>query len=540
MTVTAHLRLEPRPHERNLAEGFGAATADPVWFLARQWQMGEHQGENASSPVWVDYRLRQRPIASADPRFDPLEIPAEAIVESEVDDWWTLGRRVRIGRRFVGLGLDPALLFHRPPPPYEQFDGAPDGLLVWRAQAALGLGPDAFPEDIPPDSTPDWDSEELLYEQTPATSFTASGQALTVRRHRGGRLDWHSVDAGLPVAPLVGEKREAIPTPLGYPGAPSTRWWQIENADVDLGGYPPDSAHASTALLTDLIFSHSDDWFLFPVLASAGHVVAVESVQVRDSFGRLYDETAHAGLRPPVDWTLFAVDPLTPGDDGLSPEELVLWHVAELPLEGAPVERVQLGLDEQSNLLWAVERMVDGRDVDQRLLSAARRADLQRRRTIGRQSPRPASTPTSRRRVSAPWWTPYTLSEEGSSKAPRAAQPRRPVAAEAQADARPGRAGAAARRGEAGPRDRTACRAQQRHRAHPALVAGPRHARQAGALGAARARPAVIATRPYAALRRDGGGKAPAGVTGALRSHRPRRGGRFRPMWSGLGGHGGT
>ncbi len=416
MTVTAHLRLEPRPHERNLAEGFGAAVQDPVWFLARQWQMGEHQGENASSPVWVDYRLRRRAIAAADPRFDPTVTPAEAIVESEVDDWWTMGRRVRIGRGFAGRGLDPSLLFHRPPPPYEEFEGMPDGLLVWRARATLGLGPDAFPEAVPADSTPAWDSEQLLYEQTATTSFHAGGQQLTVRRHRGGRLDWYSVDAGPAGAPAdAGEEREAIPTPLGYPGAPNSRWWQIEDADVDLGGYPPDSAHAATALLTDLIFSHSDDWFLLPVLAPAGHVVAVGSFEVRDSFGRLYDDATWAGLRPPEDWTLFAVDPVTPGDAGLDASELVLWHVAELPLEGAPVERVQLGLDEQSNLLWAVERVVDGRDVDQRetvLLDGPSFNEGVPSGDAGR-AKEYAYVPAQ---GIGPWWTPYTLSEEGTPR----------------------------------------------------------------------------------------------------------------------------
>lgn len=420
MTVTSHLRLEPRPHERNLAEGFAAAVQDPVWFLARQWQMGEHQGENASSPVWVDYRLRQRAITAADPRFDPTVMPAEAIVESEVDDWWTMGRRVRIGARFTAnasVVADPALLFRRPTPPYEQFEGAPDGLLVWRRRDVLGLGPDAFPEEVPPDSTPAWDSEHMVYEQTAATSFSALDQALTVRRHRGGRLDWHSVDAG-PTAggPAEdGAPREAIPTPLAYPGAPSTRWWQIENADVDLGGYPPDSAHAATALLTDLIFSHSDDWFLFPVLASAGHLVAIESVQVRDSFGRTYDDVTWPGLRPPVDWTLFAVDALTAGDPGLRPEELVLWHVAELPLEGAPVERVQFGLDEQSNLLWAVERIVDGRDVDQRERALPDGPSFNDGVPSGddREAREYAYVPAQ---GIGPWWTPYTVSDEGDPR----------------------------------------------------------------------------------------------------------------------------
>jgi hypothetical protein len=85
-------------------------------------------------------------------------------------------------------------------------------------------------------------------------------------------------------------------------------------------------------------------------------------LEVTDAFGRTYtsdDLTAGTprwpGLQAPNDWTLFKVD-------GLQPNELVLWHVAELPLESTPVERVQFGLDEESNLLWAVERVIDSRD----------------------------------------------------------------------------------------------------------------------------------------------------------------------------------
>ena len=44
-------RVEPLPRARDLDRGFAAEVGDPVWFLGRQWQMGEHQGENASSAV---------------------------------------------------------------------------------------------------------------------------------------------------------------------------------------------------------------------------------------------------------------------------------------------------------------------------------------------------------------------------------------------------------------------------------------------------------------------------------------------------------
>lgn len=382
MTYT---RLEPSPQESDLAAGFQAALHDPVWFLGRQWQMGEQQGENASSPVWVDYMLRSQAItatgAPVGPRFDPTVTPAEAIVEAEVDDWWTMGRRVRIGKRLAALRPDllaqAEVCFAAPPPPYEGFKGQVDGRALWRRRDDLGLTVADFGAEIPPDNTPAWDNEALIYQQQPANAFAAGDQQLVVQQHRGGRLDWHSVDAthlAGGVEALV-EPGEAIPTQLHYPGAPANRWWQIEDAAVDIGGYAPDSAHTPTALLTELIFSHSDDWFLFPVSSQmghrAGHQVALAALTVTDAFGRTYtSEEANAagdkrwpGLQPPPDWTLFQVDGVAAGEPGLSVTDLLLWHVAELPLESGALEQVQFGLDEEANLLWAVERTIDGREV---------------------------------------------------------------------------------------------------------------------------------------------------------------------------------
>lgn len=414
-------RLEPRPYERSLEAGFAAAVQDPVWFLARQWQLGEHQGENATSPIWLSYDLSSRQVTGADPRFDPTVLPAEAIVESEVDDWWTMGRRVRIGRRFRDLPAvmaQAALLFFNPAPPYEHFHGDPDGLLVWRQRAALGLADAAFGANIPADSTPAWDDEQLLYQQGAANSFAAAGQQLSVQRHRGGRLDWHSVDAGVAGdPPPPPETREAIPTVLSYPGAPNSRWWQFEDAEVDWGGYAPDTAHSATAMLTELIFSHSDDWFLFPVLGEAGRVVAIDSLTVTDAFGRSYSTTdldaglaRWPGLQPPADWTLFKVDGVTAADPGLSVAELVLWHVAELPLESGALERVQFGIDEESNLLWAVERTVDGREVESRRVELAESPAFNTGKPTGdaREAKEYAYVPAQ---GIVAHWHPYTLNE---------------------------------------------------------------------------------------------------------------------------------
>ncbi|MCE7980206.1 MAG: hypothetical protein DYG89_03370 [Caldilinea sp. CFX5] len=424
-------RLEPRTHEYDLEAGFQAALHDPVWFLGRQWQMGEMQGENATSPVWVDYTLRSQTITAADARFDPTVTPAEAIVESELDDWWTMGRRVRIGKRLAALHPDllaeRTLCFAAPPPPYESFRQQLDGRALWRRRDDLGLTAADFGAEIPPDSTPAWDNEALIYQQHTETAFTAGDQQLVVQQHRGGRLDWHSVDA-TPLAggadPLV-ETGEAIPTQLHYPGAPANRWWQIEDAAVDIGGYPPDSAHTPTALLTELIFSHSDDWFLFPVSSSvghrAGHRVALAALTVTDAFGRTYTtEETNAngdklwpGLQPPTAWSLFQVDGVAAEEAGLPPVDLLLWHVAELPLESGAVERVQLGLDEEANLLWAVERTLDGREVA--ALPVAAVDDAAHPRFNNGKAPGDARAAKEYAYVPAqgiaPYWHPYEIAE---------------------------------------------------------------------------------------------------------------------------------
>lgn len=46
-------RLEPRCRDDDFARGLEARTADPLWMLARQSQIGEYHGQNAGSPVHV-------------------------------------------------------------------------------------------------------------------------------------------------------------------------------------------------------------------------------------------------------------------------------------------------------------------------------------------------------------------------------------------------------------------------------------------------------------------------------------------------------
>jgi len=361
-------RLEPDPQRRSFAAGFAASAHDPLWFLARQWQMGEHQGENASTPVQVIFDSVSTAVEPAPEmrQLDPLKIPLEAIIEGEPDDWWTLGRRIRLGavmaRRLRLVAGTPAATRYRfedPPPPYESLTGSFDGLALWRDRASLDADRSRFGDlGIPEPRHTYWRSDELIFQaEFPLAGET--GHSLVLPRHRGSSVDWYSADAAseegsgvfAPAAPST--PSQVYPTALQYPGAPRSRWWEIEDAAVDLGGYPPDTSHFPTTLLIDLVASHSDDWFLFPVDARAGHVLTLVpgSVKVKDGFGDWFT------LSPPEkDWSLFRTS-------GLDPTSLLVWLRAVTPLQGEPLEQVLLGTDEYSNMLWAVELRVDSREM---------------------------------------------------------------------------------------------------------------------------------------------------------------------------------
>jgi hypothetical protein len=55
-------RVEGGAIDPELTEGISAAVADPLWLLARQWQVGEFRGEDAASPVLIEGTVEAAPI----------------------------------------------------------------------------------------------------------------------------------------------------------------------------------------------------------------------------------------------------------------------------------------------------------------------------------------------------------------------------------------------------------------------------------------------------------------------------------------------
>ncbi|GIF53172.1 hypothetical protein DFJ67_5999 [Asanoa ferruginea] len=89
-SVTSWTRLEPTSRSRAMT-GFAARVGDPLWLLARQWQLGELTGSDGGSPTQVDLvvetaRLtRYRPGMPDGTLGQPLDprLPLESVVEAE-------------------------------------------------------------------------------------------------------------------------------------------------------------------------------------------------------------------------------------------------------------------------------------------------------------------------------------------------------------------------------------------------------------------------------------------------------------------------
>ena len=88
-------RFEPSPRDPGIGDGLAARVHDPLWLLARQWQVGEFQGEDSGTPIMARLRADVSrltrffpgPIAANSqvtaPAFNAKVTPLETMVERE-------------------------------------------------------------------------------------------------------------------------------------------------------------------------------------------------------------------------------------------------------------------------------------------------------------------------------------------------------------------------------------------------------------------------------------------------------------------------
>lgn len=93
-SITSWMRLEPRCRNAEMTTSLQARIYDPLWLLARQWQLGEFQGEDNGSPIIASWRAETAPLTryhsgaikpntvTSAPAYDG-RVPLETVVERE-------------------------------------------------------------------------------------------------------------------------------------------------------------------------------------------------------------------------------------------------------------------------------------------------------------------------------------------------------------------------------------------------------------------------------------------------------------------------
>jgi hypothetical protein len=419
-SVTTWNRLEPASRPTDVTVGLEARIHDPLWLLGRQWQMQEFAGQDAGSPVSASIAIDAFELT----RYFGSGVPPDGVasgrtLNNRTTPLESLAEREPRGRLSWRLAADAGAQFERCLDRHQVGKHAS----AYRTSFALGTGPmpgrmidgdalaDALAPALKPDSgaptlpaVPDipledhakviaaglewlawfetlvsrpgedgsaWRTDRLEYEFCVASATAEREIVLTAQDYPGGNLEWYdfTIRHGATLGGSPAEARKhalnhtVIPSPVTFPGMPASRWWEFENASVDLSSLDAGPEDLIRVLLGEFALIYGNDWFLIPVELPAGTLSRVRSLIVTNSFGETlpveaFSRAGGAG----TSWRVFNVTeegripvPAPPGGD-----LFFLPPVLAPSLNGLPDEEVAFLRDEMANLVWAVEKTIDG------------------------------------------------------------------------------------------------------------------------------------------------------------------------------------
>lgn len=213
-----------------------------------------------------------------------------------------------------------------------------------------------------------WSTERLEYRF--ALRFGDTQNAVVARGTQFGStevrwsdLEWVPDVAGLlpenmPDGSPVETIATMLATPLRYPAMPADRYWQLEDANIDLGAIEAQPHDLARLALAEFAMTSGDDWLIAPVDALLGALNRVVGVELTDDFG----ETVSIAELNDSRFTMYKV---AAGNRKMLPG-IVLPPTAAGLMTGETLEEILFLRDEQANMAWAIEQFVQGRSGDRR------------------------------------------------------------------------------------------------------------------------------------------------------------------------------
>ncbi|MCP4338318.1 MAG: hypothetical protein GY799_05385 [Desulfobulbaceae bacterium] len=412
-------RFEPRPRNEDISRSLEAQVRDPMWFLTRQFQLGEFQGEDAASPFFVELVGRTSPLNAWRSCGETTEqvldsgAPLEAQVENEPFSP-DLAMAVELGQKFETLlrtnGKHELVDIYRQKYPLSKSSEPNDpqaarfinicagrainGLELLKAVPVL-LKSETKIVDIlrtfsdwvakvygltlSKEDARSWQPAQLEYRlEVSATTPDFSGVRFDAYPGREGQFDWYAFDQKAQdpkgSSPHTVEKfsRSMQPMKVQFNGMPNARWWKFEHGRVNLCAVDTDLRELAKLALTDFMLIQSNDWYVVPFTQAVGTLCKLDTMQVYDVFGgKTFVDRADNNLINPSEgndlpdqnncWSMFSTSL-----KGTDPQNREVAEFFILPpsaynatMNSDPIEEIRFMRDEMANLVWAIEHTTE-------------------------------------------------------------------------------------------------------------------------------------------------------------------------------------
>lgn len=200
---------------------------------------------------------------------------------------------------------------------------------------------------------------------------TFGERTLTAERYADGTIDWYSFDLNGDInmgtasdAPGDIVTRTVLPAPVSFHGMPAPRFWEFEDARIDLGALQLGATDLPQMLMVETLTGFGNDWYVAPIELLVGSLVQSRSLVVTDTFGvqTLIRPAGDPAIMGQGGWSMFSLSlRAEPGDVTGVPVTNLFFLPPTLvrPLEGPVLEEVMLMRDELANVAWAVERRLE-------------------------------------------------------------------------------------------------------------------------------------------------------------------------------------
>ena len=403
-------RIEGRTRNTDPTEAMRLRVHDPLWMLARQWQMGEFRGNNTGTAMSVRCIVRYEDCST-----DPIEPVTEQVnpcidflakiesavyfldlLKNSVDNgaklvkqlrpelikrypinWdaidkmlalpdavtteqeWKLNKHLQnYARTYQGKIFDGEMLYH---------DLAQDGHFLDRTMAMVEknylswFDKKYFPA---PSANKRWQDADLCY----SVVTTVAGIPYLGDQYQGGRLSWYSFDSAQSQPQNQNRNNReqvlSLPSPATFAAAPNKRLWQMEDRKVFMGNSVEEPSEAN-AVVMRYTTMYSNDWMLFPLKTEIGKYISVDEINVLDTFGEKHiimgdcragnhDDDKDKYHEP---WQMF-VNSTKGNRQRAERDGFYFAQQLAATIEGKPVEEVKILRDEIANMVWGVENIV--------------------------------------------------------------------------------------------------------------------------------------------------------------------------------------